>query len=657
MKKIKIIVEVLLLSVMSIGMASGKEYTLLSPDGKLSINVSAGSELKWSVSLEDQMLLDPSSISMTTSEGLAYGKGKLRNGAISHISREIETSLYKRTIVKDEYNELKLTYSDCYVYFRAYDKGVAYRFVSRSRKPFNVLSEQAEFRFPKDWPAYIPYTSVFNSSFEKYYTLSEISEFDSRSMSILPMMVNADNGVKINIMESSLYNYPGMYIGRGEDLLELRGVFAAYPDEVEQGGHNSLQGIVKSRKDYIAQCGPREKFPWRILAIGDALSMADSDLVWLLGDDPEKNIDWNWVKPGKVAWEWWNNWNVKGVDFKAGVNNDTYKYYIDFAAEHGIEYVILDEGWSVKNAADLMKVVPEIDIEQLVRYGAERNVGIILWAGYWAFDRDMEKICRHYSQMGVKGFKIDFMDRDDQAMVDFHRRAAQMAAKYHLIVDFHGSYKPSGLSRTFPNVLNYEGVCGCEQMKWCKNDVNQPLYDVLIPFIRQCAGPMDYTQGAMRNAAKGRFRANYYEPMSMGTRCHQLAEYMVFDSPLCMLCDTPLNYRQENECTDFIVSVPTVWDETIILDGKVGEYIVTARRSGNDWYVGAICSWKACSVSIPLDFLGDGAWQAEVFRDGVNASRNGTDYIREAMDLNTDVSHLDVEMAPGGGVAIRFTCR
>lgn len=657
MKKIKIIVEVLLLSVVSIGMASGKEYTLVSPDGKLCVNVSADRELKWSVNLDDQMLIAPSSISMTTSDGCVYGSGKLKRGEIKHFSREIETSLYKRAVVKDEYNELKLTYSDCYVLFRAYDEGVAYRFISRSNKPFKVLSEKAEFRFLKDWPAYIPYTSVFNSSFEKQYTLSEISEFDSRSMSILPMMVNADNDIKMNIMESSLYNYPGMYIGRGEDLLELKGIFAAYPDEVEQGGHNSLQGIVKSRKDYIAQCVPREKFPWRILAIGDALSMADSDLVWLLGDDPDKNSDWNWVKPGKVAWEWWNNWNVKGVDFKAGVNNDTYKYYIDFAAEKGIEYVILDEGWSVKNQADLMQVIPEIDIPQLVAYGAQRNVGIILWAGYWAFDRDMENICKHYSQMGVKGFKIDFMDRDDQAMVDFHRRAAQTAAKYHLIVDFHGSYKPSGLSRTYPNVLNYEGVYGCEQMKWCKTDVNQPLYDVLIPFIRQCAGPMDYTQGAMRNAAKGRFRANYYEPMSMGTRCHQLAEYMVFDSPLCMLCDTPLNYRQERECTDFIVSVPTVWDETKVLDGKVGEYIITARRSGNDWYVGAICSWKACSVSIPLDFLGDGAWQAEIFRDGVNASRNGTDYIHETVEIGSSEQNLNVEMAPGGGVAIRFTHR
>lgn len=472
-------------------------------------------------------------------------------------------------------------------------------------------------------------------------------------MSILPMMVKASDGIRMNIMESSLYDYPGMYLRRGDGLLELRGTFAAYPEKVAQGGHNSLQGIVGSRRDYIAHCSAEEKFPWRIIAIGDDRAMADCDLVWLLGEDPAEGSDWDWVKPGKVAWEWWNGWNVKGVDFKAGINNDTYKFYIDFAAEYGIEYVILDEGWSVKGAADLMKVVPEIDIKELVDYAAARNVGIILWAGYWAFDRDMENICRHYSSLGVKGFKIDFMDRDDQMMVAFHSRAAATAAKYRLLVDFHGTYKPSGLSRTWPNVLNYEGVFGCEQMKWCKSDVNQPLYDVLMPFIRQCAGPVDYTQGAMNNAARGHFRANYSEPMSMGTRCHQLAEYMVFDSPLCMLCDTPINYRREPECTRFIASVPTVWDETRVLDGRVGECIVTARRKGDEWYVGGICSWKAINLKIDLGFLGDGLWTAEIFRDGVNASRNGTDYIREIRTVEAG-SSFGVEMAPGGGVAMRL---
>lgn len=642
------------MAAISTAAAAQKNYTLNSPDGRISVEVSALGNLAWSVSFDGREVLSPSVISMTLENGTVYGEGAVKRGSRRSVSRDIKTSLYKKSIVKEEYNELTLTYPKCYVHFRAYDSGVAYRFESRSSREFYVLDEKAEFKFPQDWSVYVPYTSTFSSSFEKYYTLSEISEFDPRSMGILPVMVNAMDGVKMNIMESSLYDYPGMYLSRSEELLTLRGKFAAYPDEIEQGGHNSLQGIVRSRKPYLAHCGAGEKFPWRIIAMGDAISLADCDLVWLLGEEPEKGSDWTWVKPGKVAWEWWNSWDVKGVDFKAGINNDTYKFYIDFASKYGIEYVILDEGWSVKNAADLMQVIPSIDIAELVKYGEERNVGIILWAGYWAFDRDMENICRHYSRMGVKGFKIDFMDRDDQLMVDFHRRAAQTAAKYHLLVDFHGTYKPSGLSRTWPNVLNYEGVCGCEQMKWCKTDVNQPLYDVLIPFIRQSAGPMDYTQGAMRNAAKGRFRANYSEPMSMGTRCHQLAEYMIFDSPLCMLCDTPVNYEREQECTRFIASVPTVWDETRVIDGRVGEYIVTARRSGDVWYVGAICSWKAANVEIGLDFLGEGEWCAEVFRDGINASRNGTDYIREDVEVKRGES-IVAEMAPGGGIAMKIT--
>lgn len=634
-------------------LAAVKNHKLTSPDGRISVVVTSGNGLSWSVSMDGKQLLAPSAVSVTIDDGSVYGEGKLKRTETRSVSREISTALYKKSLVEDKYNELTFTFSDCRVVFRAYDSGVAYRFISRSRHDFKVLSEKAEFRFAQDWPAYVPYTSVFNSSFEKQYTLTELSEFDTRSMSILPMMVKASDGIRMNIMESSLYDYPGMYLRRGDGLLELRGTFAAYPEKVAQGGHNSLQGIVGSRRDYIANCSAEEKFPWRIIAIGDDRAMADCDLVWLLGEDPAEGSDWDWVKPGKVAWEWWNGWNVKGVDFKAGINNDTYKFYIDFAAEYGIEYVILDEGWSVKGAADLMKVVPEIDIKELVDYAAARNVGIILWAGYWAFDRDMENICRHYSSLGVKGFKIDFMDRDDQMMVAFHSRAAATAAKYRLLVDFHGTYKPSGLSRTWPNVLNYEGVFGCEQMKWCKSDVNQPLYDVLMPFIRQCAGPVDYTQGAMNNAARGHFRANYSEPMSMGTRCHQLAEYMAFDSPLCMLCDTPINYRREPECTRFIASVPTVWDETWVLDGRVGECIVTARRKGDEWYVGGICSWKAINLKIDLGFLGDGLWTAEIFRDGVNASRNGTDYIREIRTVEAG-SSFGVEMAPGGGVAMRL---
>lgn len=416
-----------------------------------------------------------------------------------------------------------------------------------------------------------------------------------------------------------------------------------------------LQGEVVEREDYIAECSGKEAFPWRIIMVtANDAEMAVNDLVWNLGTPADPSADFSWVRPGKVAWDWWNDWNLYGVDFRAGINNETYKYYIDFAAAHGIEYVILDEGWAVNKKADLMQVIPEIDIPMLCQYAQERGVGIILWAGYMAFDRDMENVCRHYSEMGVKGFKVDFMDRDDQAMVDFHRRAAEMAAKYHLLIDFHGTYKPAGLNRTWPNVINYEGVHGLEQMKWSDSSVDQVTYDVTVPFIRMAAGPMDYTQGAMRNATRKNYRPVNTEAMSQGTRCRQLAEYVVFDSPLNMLCDSPSNYMAEPLCTKFIAECPVTWDESRAVNGEIGKYITLARRCGDVWYVGSMTDWNARDIDIDLSFLGEGEWVMEIFRDGVNADRAAKDFKHEVVNVPAD-RHVTVHMAPGGGWAARIS--
>ena len=377
-------------------------------------------------------------------------------------------------------------------------------------------------------------------------------------------------------------------------------------------------------------------------------------MVWKLGAPADPGQDFSWVKPGKVAWDWWNAWNLYGVDFRAGINNDTYKYYIDFAQKHGIEYVILDEGWAVNLKAELMQVIPEIDLPVLCEYAKAHNVGLILWAGYYAFDRDMENVCKHYSEMGIKGFKVDFMDRDDQYMVDFYRRAAQTTAKYGLLIDFHGAFKPVGLNRTYPNVINYEGVHGLEQMKWSKPTVDQVTYDVTVPFIRMAAGPMDYTQGAMRNAAKKNYHPVNSEAMSQGTRCHQLAEYVVFDSPLNMLCDSPSNYMAEPECTEYIAGCPTVWDESVAVNGVLGRFITLARRSGDIWYVGSLNDWKARDLTLDLGFLGDGEWTMEIFRDGINADRAARDYKREYAPVPAD-RKVKIHMAPGGGWTARIT--
>ncbi len=642
-------------------MAADKTYTLQSPDGNLGVEVRVGNEITFSVSHGGVQLVAPSRIAMTLDGGRAFGESdKVRKVTRSKADRWIDAPVYKKSRVREQYREMVLQFPEFDLQVRAFDAGAAYRFVSKLKGDFLVESEQAEFRFPEDWTAWFPYVresasyeAQFYNSFENTYTYGTLSTWDPARLAFLPLVVEAPRGMKVLITESGLLDYPGMYLSNPDGGTTLRGVWAPYPKEVRQGGHNMLQGEVQSREAYIAKASGATEFPWRIVSVStEDRQLADNDLVWLLGKPAEG--DFSWVKPGKVAWDWWNDWNLYGVDFRAGINNETYKYYIDFASKQGIEYVILDEGWAVNLQADLMQVIPEIDIPMLSRYAQERGVGLILWAGYWAFDRDMEAVCKHYSALGIKGFKIDFMDRDDQVVVDFYRRAAETCAKYGLMADFHGAFKPSGLNRTWPNVINYEGVHGLEQMKWSAASVDQVTYDVTIPFIRMAAGPMDYTQGAMRNATRGNYRAVNSEAMSQGTRCRQLAEYTVFESPLNMLCDSPSNYLREPECTKFIAEIPTVWDETVALDGKIGSHVAIARRKGEVWYVGALTNWNAREMELDLGFLPAGAWKMEIFRDGPNADRAAQDFQHLTLDVPAG-RKVTVHLAPGGGWTARIT--
>lgn len=627
--------------------AAQKDYSVVSPDGRTSAGITLGDRITWTLVQDGVRLIAPSGISMTLTDGTVYGPDKLRKAVKA---------------AGADYNELTFVFPKYDLVFRAYNEGVAYRFVSKSKVPFKVASEEAAFNFPEDWNMWAAYVcqntgtleSQFRNSFENIYEYSPVSAWNRSRLAFLPLLIDAAAGKKLCITESDLTNYPGMFLYNGEGAASVKGVYAGYPKEIEYGGYNSLQGVVQSRENYIAQYDGAVSFPWRAVAVSSSdKELLANRLVYKLAKPADPAADFSWVKPGKVAWDWWNAWNIKGVDFRAGINNDTYKYYIDFASKNGVEYVILDEGWAVNMEADLMQVVPEIDLEELTAYGAERNVGLILWAGYWAFERDMENVCRHYSKMGIKGFKVDFMDRDDQIMVDFHRRAAEMTAKYGLMIDFHGTYKPAGLDRTYPNVINYEGVYGLENMKW-NADVDQVTYDVTIPFIRMVAGPVDYTQGAMRNATRGNYRAVNSEAMSQGTRCRQLAEYVVFNSPLCMLCDSPSNYMAEPESMAYISAVPTVWDEVVPLDAKVSEYVAVAKRSGDVWYVGAMTDWNARTMELDLSFLGEGNWKVEYFADGINADRIASDYKKGTTVLSAS-RKLEVKLAPGGGFAARLT--
>ena len=634
-----------------------KQYSLTSPDGKLKTNIATGKQLTYDITFHNQQVLEASPLSMTLDNGEVWGENdKVSKATRKNVNGKISTPFYRANEVVENYNELTLQFKGFNVVFRAYNDGIAYRFVNKNKKSFNVMDELVDYKFPIDATASVPYVkpragvSKYANSFENYYANVPLSKVDQEKLVFLPVVVSLDNNVKVCITEVDLENYPGLYL-TGQGNTQLLGDFAPFPKKQEQGGHNNLQMNVIEVENYIAKVDKPRNFPWRVAIVTDEdKELASSNLSYLLAE-PSRLEDISWIKPGKIAWDWWNAWNLDGVDFKTGVNNETYKAYIDFASKNGIEYVILDEGWAVNKKADLMQVVPEINLEELIAYANQKNVGLVLWAGYHAFNRDMENVCRHYAEMGIKGFKVDFMDRDDQEMTEFNYRAAQITAKYKLLLDLHGMYKPAGLNRTYPNAINFEGVNGLEQMKWEENRTAQVEYDVMIPFIRQVAGPMDYTQGAMRNAAKGNYYPCYEEPMSQGTRCRQLALYMVLDSPFNMLCDTPSNYEREKECTDFISAVPTVWDETIVLDGKMGEYIITARRQGNTWYIGGITNWDARDLEVDLSFLGDKTYSGKLFKDGVNAHRIGRDYQSEAIQAKKG-DKVKIHLAPGGGFAL-----
>lgn len=643
-----------------------KEFELFSPDGKLQTEIKVGEYVSYSISREGYRILNDSPLSMTLTNGIVWGENpRLVSTKRNSVNAMVASPFYRRSEIRDNYNSLILNFKNGWgLEFRAYDTGIVYRFVHRENKVLDIVSENVSYCFSSDFEANVPYVvprvqrhnldCQFYNSFENTYTTDRLSHLDKERLMFLPLVVEAENGIKVCLTESDLEDFPGLYLSavEGEEYT-LKGVHAPYPKNSIQGGHKMLQMLVQERESYIARVKGKRTFPWR-MAIVTARDeqLADNDLTYLLAS-PSRLDDISWIKPGKVAWEWWSDRNIDGVNYVTGVNNETYKEYIDFAAKYGMEYVILDEGWAVNLKADLMQVVDSIDLKELVDYASDKNVGIILWAGYYAFERDMENICRFYSDLGVKGFKVDFMDRDDQEMVEFNYRAAAMCAKYHLVLDLHGMYKPSGMNRTYPNILNFEGVHGLENMKWSPDSVDQVKYDVMVPFIRQVAGPLDYTQGAMRNAAKGCYFPCYSEPMSQGTRCRQLALYVVFESPLNMLCDTPSNYVREKESVDFISGIPTVWDETRVLDAKMGEYIVTARRKGDTWYIGGITDWQERDIELDFSFLKGKICQGLLYEDGINAHRIGRDFHLKLIHVDEN-TRLTVHLAPGGGFAIRM---
>lgn len=638
--------------------AASKSYGLSSPDGRITAEIVTGDGVNWSVSFNGKQLITPSAISMTFADGSVWGGNdkvrKSKSGKVEELG--ISSPFYKKSSVDNVYNYLTLSFKGYDIQFRAFNDGVAYRFVSTAKAgELTVTDELTEFNFAGDWPAWISYVKgeenpetiqeQFVSSFENTYQHLPLSQWNTKRIAFMPLLVEAD-GAQILITESDLRNYPGTLL-TSDGSTGLKGVRAPYPTDLAPSGVYLYRPMTYA--DYLSKVPAGQEFPWKVIGIvPEATDLLTTDLVWLLAKPADPETDWNWVKPGKVAWDWWNDWNLHGVDFRSGINTATYKFYIDFAAANGIEYVIFDEGWAQQGKANLFLINPDMDLDGLFSYAKEKGVGIILWASYNSLVKDIEKAFKHYSEKGVKGFKVDFINRDDQQAVKFCEEVAATAAKYRLMVDFHGIYKPTGLNRTYPNVVCYEGVAGLEQMKWSDESFDMVTHDVTLPFIRMVAGPMDYTQGAMRNVTRNNYHPNNSEPMSQGTRCRQLAEYAIFEAPLTMLCDTPTNYMDNQECTDFIAGIPTVWDETVPLCGKTGEYVAVARRNGDKWYIGALTNWDARELELNLGFIkGRGM---TVFQDGINAYRTARDYKKVISAFPAD-GKVKISMAPGGGWA------
>ncbi|WP_426324598.1 glycoside hydrolase family 97 protein [Pedobacter sp. R-06] len=639
------------------GVGNAQILHLKSPNGKIDLALETGAKISWSVKHENTAVIVPSTISLRLGNGVVLGNNaKIINTKKSSVNTVINTPVYKKKSVVDEYNQLTVNFKgDFGLILRAYNDGVAYRFFTKKKGEITIESEEANFNFDKDHKAFIPYVrdlrenNLYISAFESTYDEIRLSKFVKDSLAISPLLVDLGNGKKAAIVEAELVDYPGMFLTKGkQEQHGLSGTFAHYPKAERLGGFNKMNYMVSDREAYIAKTSGTRNFPWRAVIISEHdKDLLNNDMVQKLST-PSQIADINWIKPGKVAWDWWNDWNISGVDFKAGINTETYKYYIDFASRNHIDYVVLDEGWSEET--DLLKISPNMNVKELISYGKQRNVGIMLWASWYAINRDLDGTFTQYSRMGIKGFKIDFIDRDDQKMVSSVYNIARKAANYKLLIDYHGVYKPTGIQRTYPNVVNFEGVKGLENAKWTPND-DMPHYETTIPFIRMLAGPMDYTPGAMRNATKADFRPSNSMPMSQGTRCHQLGMYVVYEAPLQMMADSPTAYMKEQESTSFISKIPTTFDETIALDGKVGEYVTVARKKENKWYIGGLSNWSARTTTIDLSFLGKGKYSAELFKDGVNANKDATDYKREIVKV-TSADKLTIHMANGGGFAI-----
>lgn len=637
------------LIVFTAGYSFSKEYKVSSPDGRISLNVIVGSDIKLQAAFEGKEIMNSEKVAMILADGTVLGVNeKVKKVKFSQLNELVKPIVaYKRSEITDNCNIMVISFNSGFsLQFRAYNDGLAYRFETFLKGDIIVKNEISEFRFPAGTHSWYPLETSFMSHNERIFIYSSLDTIGKNHLASLPTLFQT-NGVNVLITESDIEDYPGMWL-RGAGDGKISGTWPQYPENEKLNQDRNL--LITSTKDFIAKTKGTRTFPWRafVIAPNDA-KLIESDLVFKLAP-PNKIEDTKWIKPGHVAWDWWNANNIYGVDFKAGINNDTYKYYIDFASKNRIEYIILDEGWY--KLGNVLEQAPDINVQELCKYAENKNVGIILWVVWKTFYDQIDMALAQYEKWGVKGVKVDFMQRDDQPVVNFYREATIKAAEHHMLIDFHGAYKPDGLGRTWPNALTREGVKGMENNKWSK-DIN-PDHDVTIPFTRMVAGPMDYTPGAMINMDSANFTPKFTRPESQGTRAHQVALYIIYESPLQMLSDSPSNYMKEQESTDYIVNIPVVWDDIKVLAGKVGDYLLLARRSGKEWFVGALTDWTARDMDLDLSFLPAGDYLMDIFQDGINADRYASDYKHLKLNVKSG-DKMKIHLAPGGGWAARIS--
>jgi alpha-glucosidase len=628
--------------------AQTSDYRVLSPDRRIELRIGAAGRVSYDVLLNGKTLLHDSTLSIDIDRRVLGLNPKVRQATPRAYDDWVEPPVRQKFArIRDAYNELRLEMDGNYaVVFRVYNEGVAYRFeTTLPQTEVKVYKEEVAFNFADNYTVFYPQEESLFSHNERLYVPRPLKEIPPAAFATLPAVVDA-GGVKIAVAESDVEDYPGLWL-RGTGGSGLGALFPPYPLKEELTRDRDFK--VTEAADYIAVTKGTRTYPWRLLGIaerdGDLLT---NSLVYLLAS-PSRVQDTSWIRPGKVAWDWWNANNVYGVDFKSGVNTETYKYFIDFASKYGIEYVVLDEGWY--KLGNVLEVVPEINVEELVSYGKQKNVQLILWVVWKTLDDQLEPALNQFEKWGVKGIKVDFMQRDDQKVVNFYHKLSREAAQRKMLVDYHGAQRSALMTRTWPNLISNEGVRGLEWSKWSADA--SPEHNVTLPFTRMFLGPMDYTPGAMLNAQKRSFAQVFERPMALGTRCHQLAMYVVFESPLQMLADNPSNYLREPESMEFLSAVPTVWDETRVLDAKIGDYVLVARRSGRDWYVGAMTDWTARELEVDFSFLPEGSFKMDAYQDGVNAGRAAFDYkkVSGRADRST---RLKIKLAEGGGWAARL---